>query len=234
MDEGISIGLGVPGQNVLMNPMAFQGIPQMMMGQMDNAVLQVPLPPHIQLQQAQEAYLLQQQQQQQLDLELEPDNRQFVPQEDSNSANVPEDNNVPEENPAFQLDQAGDANNNDQPEDANNNTTDPALQQLQQQQILLQQQQNNQQQNIANENTQSQRSNSESITENGINNQDKKDKRKKKKKKKKNRLVTVIGSDGTFKKELPDTVNGEQKVGETNGVEGDENDEPSKVKVEVE
>lgn len=212
--------------------MAFQHVPIMVMGGAGVGVM----PPHIQLQQAQEAFILQQQQQQQLDLELEPENRQVVVEEANNInlANVLVENQnenvggIPE-NAGFQLDPAaGDANNNDQPEDANNNTTDPALQQLQQQQLILQQQQQQNLQNAASDNT------SDSVIENGKNDKDKKDKRKKKKKKKKNRMVTVIGADGSFRKELPasDAVNGTKK-GDTSGVDGDENDEPEE-NVEVE
>lgn len=204
------------------------------------------VPPHIQLQQAQEAFMLQQQQQQQLDLELEPNNPLPVLEENNQNlddllaAANPQINagNAPE-NPGFQIDQldpaAGDANNNDQPEDANNNTTDPALQQLQQQQqLIIQQQQHqvNQENGVSNANNVSENV-STAIIENGTDGKDKKDKRKKKKKKKKNRLVTVIGADGSFRKELPvgEAVNGEKKAGD--GVDGDENDEPEEA-VEIE
>lgn len=208
------------------NPMGFQPVPMMVIGGIG------VIPPHIQLQQAQEAFLLHQQQQQILDLELEPDRRPGVAEEDSNSANVPEDNrndDPQDDNPQFQLEQAaGDANNNDQPEDANNNTTDPALQQLQQQQLRLQQQH---QQNIVNQVIISHDPNP--VIENGT--KGKKEKRKKKKKKK-NRLVTVIAADGSFRKELPNegVVNGtRRKVDVVIGADVDENDEPEE-KVEVE
>ncbi|ODN06642.1 Splicing factor 3B subunit 2 [Orchesella cincta] len=204
LDEGIGLV-----QNPFVNPVVLQQV-QFPGG---------PLPPHIQLQQAQEAFLVQQQQQQQLDLEVEPEVPllQAAGDDDSNSANENRGNEgVPANNAAFQLD--GDANNNDQPEDANNNTTDPALQQLQQQQLLMQQQQQNNLNNAA-ANT------SNSVIENGVNGKDKKDKRKKKKKKKKNRLVTVIGMDGSFRKELPDGESIAKKNAQTNG-DADENDEP--------
>lgn len=147
----------------------------------------------------------------------------------------------------------GDANNNDRPDDFNNNTTDPEMQMRQNlRQLQIQQQQQRQQQQQLEQRQQEdvgEGGNEDNIPSAIVNialteidspfimdnkidggggggGKGKKDKRKKKKKKKRNRLVTIIGADGSFTKIEPGDEPRE------NGVR-DENDEPDE-NIEIE
>jgi hypothetical protein len=203
----------------------------------------VIIPPHVQLQEAHEAYVQQQLQMKEM-FEAEADsnsnslsNNSTPPvgnDDDSNSAELGEPLAVHHQQQVpLQIPMAGDDNNNDQADDVNNNTTDPQLQQIQQQQqqehlLLIQQQQQRQAQ-------QPQRPHViENVKEEG--DKAKKDKgKKKKKKKKKNRFVTIIDSDGGIRK--TDRTNSVSAQPNENGIgEGhDENDQPEKIlPVEIE
>jgi len=183
---------------------------------------QVIVPPHVQLQEAHAAFVQQQNQMREM---LEA-NAQNNPDSDSSPPVEPAIDDSP--NPFAQLDVPqieliGDDNNNDRPDDVNNNTTDPQLQQIQQQQqqehLLFIQEQQRQARLPERQPT---------VNVNSTVDNTKKEtggKKKKKKKKKKHYFVTVLDSDGTFRKEEP----GESDKPNENGIgDHDENDQPEK------